>query len=107
MNWHKWVDLASVLTFAITAIGAVIGVFGYLGYLLGIRKKSKRLEQYLRAEKQKGENKGQRSVLRIIRDVGLTEDEIIQASFRNHKIRRRIIPDEKGIADQLMFEYEE
>jgi hypothetical protein len=86
---HNWADLASVLTFVITFIGAGVGVYGYVKYRCEIRQKANRLEEFLRAEKMKGVDEGQRSVIRIIKDVGLTEDEIIQVSFRNPRIVRR------------------
>ncbi len=103
---HNWADLASILTFVITFIGAVIGICGYAKYLWGLHQKSKQLEEFLRREKLKGEDKGQRSVIRIIKDVGLTQDEIIQASFRNPRIVRRVAQDERGLANQLLFEYD-
>ena len=67
-------DLASILTF-LGALGA------YIWYRWDACRKSKRLQTYLRDEKLKGVDKGQRSILNIVRYVGLTEDEIIQASF--------------------------
>jgi len=102
---HNWADLASVLTFVITLIGAGVGVYGYVKYRRDIRQKANRLEEFLREEKIKGEDQGQRSIIRIIKDVGLTEDEIIQASFRNPRIGRRVVAGEGGLATQLLFEY--
>jgi hypothetical protein len=102
---HNWADLASVLTFFITFIGAAVGVFGYIKYQCDVSQKGKRLEEFLRSEKMKAVDQGQRSVIRIIKEVGLTEDEIIQASFRNPRIRRRVVSDERGLAQELLFEY--
>jgi hypothetical protein len=107
MDAHKWADWASVLTFLVTFVGALVGVGGYLKYRCEIQRKGKRLEAYLRAEKRKGADKGQRSILRISSDVGLTGDEIIQASFRNPHIGRRIVEDEKGFAKLILFEYKD
>ncbi len=95
---HYWADLTAILTF-------VVGVYGYLKYRYGLHEKFKKLEEYLRSEKLKGENKGQRSPLRIVSDVGLTEDEAIQASFRNPRIGRRVVPNARGLADDILFEY--
>ena len=96
----KWAaDIASILT-------CLFVIFGYLSWRWGRHKKAKRLEGYLRQEKLKG-GKGQRTALHIIRHVGLTEDEAIQASFDNPKIGRRITEDEKtGLARDLLFEYQ-
>src|SRR6267154_3523438 len=94
MKW--WVDFTSILTFVITAIGASVGVFGYIRYRCEFRRKSKTLEEYLRLKKQEDKplNKhGQRTVLQIVRDVGLTQDEIIKISFHNPRVGRRVKPD--------------
>src|SRR5712664_2562761 len=86
---HLLADWSSILTFVVTLIGAAVGVFGYVKYLRGLHTKSKRLEEYLRKEKAKQIDQGQRSIIQIMRDVGLTEDEIIQVSFRNPHVARR------------------
>ena len=64
-------NFASVVT-------AGAAVFAYGKYRFDYYAKSKKLEKYLRLEKDKGRNKGQRSLFQIVRDVGLTEDEIIK-----------------------------
>ena len=110
LDLHRWADLTSILTLIITFIGAVVGIYGYTRYRYDLCRKSKGLEKYLRDEKtqSKGADKGQRSILHIIRYVGLTEDEIIQASFRNPRIARRVTTDHQtGLARDLLFEYDE
>jgi hypothetical protein len=104
---HKLADWASVLTFIITLIAAIVGVVEYIRYRCGLREKSTKLEQYLRGEKAKQKDRGQRSVIQIIKDVGLTEDEIIQVSFRNPRVGRRVKLDEADLAKQLLFEYQD
>lgn len=70
-------------------------------------KKIKREDRERAAKLQSGEDprKGQRSILNLISHVGLTENEIIQISFKSNKIERRIKKDAAGFADRLMFEY--
>jgi hypothetical protein len=94
------------LTFVVTLFGAGVGVFGYAKYLWDRHKKSRTLEEYLRKEKAKHADQGQRSIIQITRDVGLTEDEIIQVSFRNHHVARRVKIGEDGLAKQLLFEFQ-
>ncbi len=109
MKW--WVDLAAILTFIITAIGAFVGVYGYIRYRCEFHRKSKSLEKYLqdkKAEDKPLNKRGQRSVLQIIRDVGVTQDEIIRISFHNPHVARRVKADEiSNLATDLLFEYEE
>jgi hypothetical protein len=56
MTLDDLANLASLATF-------VVGVGAYLWYRYEFRRKSKRLEHYLRAEKAKGEDQGQRTAL--------------------------------------------
>jgi hypothetical protein len=108
MDLHDWADLAVILTLGITLVGAVVGIVGYVKYRCELRSRSERLEDFLRREKMKRADDGQRSVIRIIKDVGLTEDEIIQASFRNPRIGRRVLTDpQTNLAKELLFEYQE
>jgi hypothetical protein len=96
---HFWADVASVGT-------CVVAVFGYLRYRCVIYRKSKRLVEYLRAEQQTERDHGERTALHITRNIGLTEDEIIQASFHNPRIGRRVKTGENGLAERLLFVYQ-
>lgn len=106
MSLHDYADCSSIATLAITVLTGGVGIYGYVSYRIDRSRKSKRLEAYLRQEKDTGEDQGKRTLLRIVRDIGLTEDEIIQASFRNARIGRFIKPDaDSGLAKELMFGY--
>ena len=103
---HCLADWSSILTFAVALIGGTIGVYGYIRSQVIFHRKSKRLENFLREEKGLGVDKGQRSINRIIKSVGLTEDEIIQISFVNPNILRRVTADKiTNLAEDLLFEY--
>jgi hypothetical protein len=95
-------DISAILTF-------VLLVVGYVKYQYGLWRKSKRLEVYLREVKIKDQRtgtQGQHTFFNIISNVGLTEDEIIQISFRNKRIVRRVHASSiTGKADELLFEY--
>ena len=103
LRW--WADAASIATFFVTAISAVIGLGGYFSYVRAQARKTAALEDYLRNEKAEGKGNGQRSALNIIRHVGLTEDEIIDISFRSPQVARRLGRDEEGFANRLLFEF--
>jgi len=97
-------QLAAILTF----IGAA---YGYGAYRWKSRKKLKRLEDYLKRQKinGKGANSGftgKHSVLHLMRHVGLTEAEILQASFDSKHIKRYTLASrETGMAQMLLFGY--
>lgn len=107
---HTWADIAAILTF----LGAL---FAYLRYEVSTQCKRHKLEEYLRTEKLRVQHEdrskpvderreGKFSVMRIMKDVALTEDEIIQASFRSRKISRFVTKDsDTNIANDLLFQY--
>ena len=102
-------SLAAIGAFVITAIGAIVGVYGYCSYKCEFRRKRLALENYLADEKQKAQGSsvhGQKSLLNIIRYVGLTEDEILKISFVSDKIDRKLSRNEAdGFADRVLLWY--
>src|SRR3712207_5418868 len=67
-------DLASIAT-------AGLAAWAYWRFRGERRLKLKRLETYLKAERDKGKDQGMRTTLHLVRHVGLTESEILNASF--------------------------
>jgi hypothetical protein len=105
--WHcslsDWANVSSIVTGAL----AVVGVGAYIRTVWRDHQKYNRLEEFLARERKAGPGKGQRSVLKILQEVGLTHDEILKLSFRNPNIRRRVTVDpDTGLANQLLFEYD-
>jgi hypothetical protein len=70
------------------------------------RKQRKALESYLKAEKEKGEDKGQRSIPHLQKALGLTEDEIRWAAKASKVIKQRTRQDESGMATTSLFEFD-
>ena len=107
MDWNlqNTASISSIATFFITAFATLIGVWGYFSYRYEIYLKRRQLENYLREQKQKSDDKGQRSMVHLVRHVGLTEDEILKISFKSKRIERRIKKDAQGYAESLLFEY--
>ena len=77
---------AAILT-ALVAAGA------YVLYRWDIYSKRTELENYLKAEKAAARDKGQRTILHLMARLGLTESEVLQASFGSKHIVRRIAAD--------------
>lgn len=93
-------NLAAIAT-AIVAAGAAAH------FWLDARAKRRKVEEYLRTAKdgaQPGE-KGQRSILHLMAKIGLTEAEVLHASFSSKRIRRALSSDEDGRADAILLEY--
>lgn len=86
----------------------IVGVFLWWQYQWSFCRKRRRLKSYLKAEKDKAKDQGQRSLLHLMVKVGLTESEILQASFRSHHIKRLETIDPKThLAERILFEYTE
>ena len=91
-NW------AAVLT-------ALIAALAWGLYLCERRGKVSRLETYLKAERDKGDNKGQRTVLNIVAELSMSENDVLDAAFRSKHVRCVTKPDEDGYVAKLLFEY--
>jgi hypothetical protein len=90
---------AAILT-AIVAAGA------YAVYRWDTRSKRIQLENYLKAEKAAARDKGQRTILHLMAKLGLTEAEVLQASFGSKHTVRRIAADPTTLrADAILLEY--
>jgi len=99
MTLETFANLAEVLTAIVAAIAAVY-------YWCDQREKRVRLEDYLRKEKSENPAQKTHTVLHLMANVGLTEDEILKASFRSKHIHRRIHSNrDTGLADDILFEY--
>ena len=99
----KWLGALGNIAAISTALVAVIGAGVYC---CNRWRKRQKLEAYLKAEKAKGKDRGQRTILHLIAELGLTESEILQASFVSNHIDRRIAPDpETNRATELLLEY--
>jgi hypothetical protein len=101
---HDWADLTSIATFALAAPGVAVGLWGYARFRLDRRQKRLKLENYLKGEIGKYDF-GRRSILKIVSEIGLTKDEIIQSSFRSKHIARYPFHDEKGLTTSILFQY--
>lgn len=90
-----------------TTVTAVVAAGYWASVKTSRTRRRKRLETYLKREKDQGGDKGQRTLLHLMANVGLTETEILQASFESPCIRRRLTKTEpEGFAKDILFEYD-
>lgn len=71
MTWFFDAPMIERLTFVITFFGAGFATLAYLVHVMRWHPMKRRLIAYLKREKSSG-NKGHRSVLNIMRELGLT-----------------------------------
>lgn len=80
-------------------------------YYVAGHQRMRKLEGYLKAEKESSinlrEDRGQRSLLNVMARVGLTEEEALQASFRSRYIKRLLAAHAPThLATDILFEYD-
>lgn len=94
-------DITSVLTF-------VGGVGAWCYYQYGFIRKRRELERCLLQDgapfKKQGEM-GAFTVQHITAKTGLTESEILRATFRNPRVNRLERLDEDGYTKEILFQY--
>jgi hypothetical protein len=97
----------NVFADACAIVTAGIAVWFYVRVKCGENHKRTKLENYLKAEKATGEDQGKRSLLNIVAKVGLSEDEILKASFQSPNISRALKTDKEGYAAAILLWYDE
>jgi hypothetical protein len=98
-----WANIAAILTF-------IVVVCAWARFEWSTWRRRKRLENYLQFRKRSASDRdmGQCSILHLMANVGLTETEILQASFKSRHIRRHEAAN--GSSHQsgdLLLEYDE
>ncbi len=94
-------NFASILT---AALAGIVTIYIWLDR----RRKRAKLEAYLREVKTsaKGGEVGQKTVLHLMARLGMTEAEILQASFGSKRVKRTLAKDDKtGRAAAMLLEY--
>ncbi len=99
-------NMLSTLSSIAAILTAVVAIVGYGHYIWERNRKERNLMDYLKGLKNEAKSdKGQRSALHLTARLGLTEAEILQASFRNSRIHRVMRTDDSGFATAILFEY--
>src|ERR1700730_13476050 len=69
-------------------------------------RKRHNLENYLKGEKEKGTDKGQRTMVHLMSRLRLSEDEILRAAFHSRAVKCLVVANQdNGRATELLFEY--
>lgn len=64
------------------------------------------LEDHLRREKMAGNDRGQRTLKHLVRELGMSETDILEIAAESKKIGRRVDTDDSGRASSLFLVYE-
>jgi hypothetical protein len=88
---------------------AIVAVLGYCKYLCERRGRRTKLEEYLESRKREATSqgkKGQHTILHLISKLGMSESQILEASFQSSKIERVVKQnDDTGFASTILLEW--
>lgn len=93
---------------AAAAIAVLVMFVGGLAWLVGEvmgRRRSERMETYLRLEREAGVDRGQRSARQIMRVLGMTASQVIDAARRSPAIKRLATIANTPSAESTVFEF--
>lgn len=101
INWLA--DLASILT-------AAVAVYWFCYSVIDRCRKRKKLEKYLLGKWKAYDSKTdeglyRHTIVHLMAELGLTEDEVLQASFRSGKIRRKLGENNSGLATDIRLQH--
>ncbi|MCZ6546032.1 MAG: hypothetical protein O6913_10055 [Chloroflexi bacterium] len=100
-------ESAAEIASIVTAIVVVSGVFVAARETLWRRWSRRRLlETYLLTERKQSDDRGQRSLLHLMRHLKLTEEQILDAAHSSRHVKLAVRTErETGFAADLLFEY--
>lgn len=100
---EQWVGL---LADAAQVLTAVVAVWLWLQLVWEARCRRKTLESYLRIEKEGADDRGMRSILHLMSNLSMTEEQIYSAAFSSKLVSAVPLTDEKsGFATSILFVY--
>ena len=102
----KYSDYIQLVANGSAILTAVVAVGASIIYWCDRWKKRWKLEAYLKKEKNNEEDKGQRGIVHLTRNLAMTEQEILRAAFWSKKIDSRARKNKKtGLAEELLLVY--
>ena len=109
MAIEKWKDPLEIIANIAAILTAILAGWFWIYYQYDLYKKRVRVINYLKGEKNKGDQ-GQRSVRNIMAGEGLTEADVYNAVFSNggkRKIRCHKKAATGGLTQELLFSYKD
>ena len=108
MDCKEKLEVAANAAAILTFFG---GTFAWCYYQYGFFSKKRALEKYLKGhfDRHKATRSGlyQFTSLHLTKELGLTESEILQASYNNKKIHRSEKLDAENFTERLLFGYQD
>ena len=96
-------DALSILSGVVVIVGAAYAFFEY-SIRSWLRRRS--LERYLKRERETSGDRGQRTLLHLMRNLRMTEAEVMRAGYTSEKIDPLVREDPgTGLAQEILFQY--
>lgn len=101
-------DLLEVFANVASILTALVATLAACYYAWDRRRKREKLENYLREAKAENPARHTYTVLHLMAQLGLTESEILNASFSScHIVRKEHVNRDTMLTDQILFEHKE
>lgn len=101
-TYHDTLDIFASWAAIFTAAVAVIAYGHFRCERYGKRR---RLEAYLKCEKDAGKDQGQRTLTHLVANLGMSETDVLDSALRSRCIKRRVLTDKEGKASGILLEY--
>ena len=96
-------DVFSVAAGAVVILGAS---YAFWEYSIARWLRERRLVQHLKDELDRGADRGQRTVMQLMRELSLKEQQVLDAGFRSRRIRPLVAVDpDSGHARAILFQH--
>jgi len=99
-------EMLDVMSSIATIATPTVAALAWLWYQNDLRSKKVKLENYLKGGNGPGKTP-QHTIVHLMAGLGLTEAEILQASFRSQHVKRLLTLDDKGLPNRILLEYED
>jgi membrane protein implicated in regulation of membrane protease activity len=99
-----WLQILGAVANLASIATAIVAVLAYWRYSVSRRDKRKRLEKYLRTERENGRMAV--AVVHLVAELGMTESEVLDASFRSRHINRLSAPTLDSAPSSISLEYD-
>ncbi len=101
-------DLLEILANIAAILTSVVATVAASYYWWDRKNKRLKMENYLREAKSRNPDRHTHTALHLMAQLGLTESEILNASFASrHIIRKEHVNKDTSLTDHILFEYQE
>ena len=104
-NGTTYHDVMDIVASWAAILTATVAVFAYSHLRWERYGKRRRLERYLKAEKDAHKDRGQRTLTHLVVKLGMSGTDVMDSVFRSKHVDRKVTVARDGKADEILLEY--